>query len=609
MYYCRNEPQNYKKTYSCCDAPWPANLTYKDDQIKCFGKPEVHEFNWRRNIRRTDLNASLNGDAIVDDDIPDNYLVHLQDWLEIIHANCLANECFEEICDVAYMKVDMDRNYISLTIVDIRPCAQGLGLIKLILCQLIKTCHILNKNLIIFEPVSDTTGILNYLFGNNNIDTLKTFIIQNEINTTDLDYRKIEPDYFSCKLGSEQLALNELVLKNIYLIESSEIHSWNQECDISLAERCKVTAMIKEPFFNRNVVVINHAYFPPASDLNDQDKVDTRYNNALRRRESKLVPERPPPRSFIIDPHAQIGEDVSLGDDCAINKKVQIHGKTLIGNGTSIDENTLIKADCSIGDRCKISIQCTIGERTRVDGGCTIGRFVKIGKQCTVENSSNLCDGVSVGGESSVGGGANIHIGAKIGKGCTLGENTAIGLDTIIGDGSTVGHDGCISYCARIGCGVAIGATCTIGNRCIIYDGVKIGSCVFFDKNVNIHRNCTIGRNCVINKNVYIDADAEIGMGCTIGEGCDIGSGVKIGDYVQLGDGVTILSGCTVMGENCIIHNGVRINKKDMPIGKNCIIDQGCAILTGSQIADRAHITKKSKYSQFLEEPRNSSYT
>lgn len=75
----------------------------------------------------------------------------------------------------------------------------------------------------------------------------------------------------------------------------------------------------------------------------------------------------------------------------------------------------------------------------------------------------------------------------------------------------------------------------------------------------NIDETAKIGGDCVIEPNVYIGPDARIGNCCKILSGAYIGANCVIGDNSYVGSSAT-LRHC-VIGNNCIIHTGVRIGQ------------------------------------------------
>ena len=528
--------QNQQKNINYCDAPWPTNLKYKRDQIKEFGTPENHEKVMVRYMKHAPITRSFNGDPIVEDKISDNYIFHLQSWLKIIHENCFeGKDKFYEICDVAMVKIYVFDAYISLARVEVRPCAQGLGLIKLLLCQLIKTCQVLNKSLSVFEPVGDTKDICEYLFGKNDVSILRNFIIKYKIDSSNFTSLEVSHQYFDPLAKPKQHALNKFIRKDLYLIDSRDINIWNETemLDKSLTERCKVTAMISAPYFRNDVLVINHSYFPPASDLNDQEKVDARYDALLKARLMRHSEENIP-HTFIIHPFAQIDDGVNMGYDCTINRQVRLLSETTIGDGVLIDKNTLIEKDCSIGDECEISRQCTIGEHTRVDNDSIMGARVKIGKQCQIATKVKLCKDVNIGKGSLVGDNTIINKYAKIGEECVLGKNTVIRKYTNIGDKCIVGFDAIISYNVSIGSNVVVGINCTINPEANIQDGVKIGDNVLIGRKVVIGTNCEIQSNSEIKDEVKIGDNVMIGNRCIIDEKCVIVNGTHIEDGTHI---------------------------------------------------------------------------
>jgi len=113
----------------------------------------------------------------------------------------------------------------------------------------------------------------------------------------------------------------------------------------------------------------------------------------------------------------------------------------------------------------------------------------------------------------------------------------------------------------------------------------------------SVDRTAVLGEGCEVEPGAVIGARAEIGRDCRIGANAVIGPGVVLGDGCVIGPGAS-LAYCLV-GERCIIHNGVRIGQdgfgfamgaqghekvpqlgrvvigEDVEIGANTTIDRG----------------------------------
>ncbi|MGB0682816.1 MAG: UDP-3-O-(3-hydroxymyristoyl)glucosamine N-acyltransferase [Magnetovibrionaceae bacterium] len=75
----------------------------------------------------------------------------------------------------------------------------------------------------------------------------------------------------------------------------------------------------------------------------------------------------------------------------------------------------------------------------------------------------------------------------------------------------------------------------------------------------HIAESAQLGGNCRVEAGVVIGEKVEIGANCIIAANTVIGDGVVIGDGCRIGAGATITH--CLMGQNCIIHTGVRIGQ------------------------------------------------
>jgi UDP-3-O-[3-hydroxymyristoyl] glucosamine N-acyltransferase len=89
-----------------------------------------------------------------------------------------------------------------------------------------------------------------------------------------------------------------------------------------------------------------------------------------------------------------VGDDVEIGANCTIDRATL--GKTIIGNGTKIDNMTHIAHNVILGDHCLLAAQVGIA------GSTTLGKYVVLGGQ------AGVADHVVVGDRVMAGGGAGI---------------------------------------------------------------------------------------------------------------------------------------------------------------------------------------------------------
>ena len=275
-----------------CDACCPTNLTYTTEQIQYFKTPQEHEAEFARQFKRPESHAYLNPREPITDDISRDYKKHLRKWLRRITFDVCcgrANSNSAIMCDIISVRVWVPAKsnaFVGIIRIDIRPCAQGLGMSKLIFYQFIKICVADKKDLVVHEPLQETRDILQSMFGSIEKTEIRRYVIERKINTDEFPYQEIFSDSrFEAFLPEKK----EKFYNSIYMIRLDKMQQWmDPSCDISLEARCRVEEMVLS---SRDVfAVIDPDYFPSAEDLNDQKKVDERFdNNKLKK---KLRQER-----------------------------------------------------------------------------------------------------------------------------------------------------------------------------------------------------------------------------------------------------------------------------------------------------------------------------
>jgi len=186
-----------------------------------------------------------------------------------------------------------------------------------------------------------------------------------------------------------------------------------------------------------------------------------------------------------IDPTAQIGRDVKIGQDVAIGPYVTIDDRAQIGDNSVIDSG------------------CKIGEKSRVGRNCRLDRNVVIYHNCTIG------DGVIVQANTTIG-------------------STGFGYSFIDGSHKLIPHNG----------GVVIEDFVEIGANCCI-DRAKFGNTVI-GAGTKIDNLVQIGHNVVIGKCCLIAGQAGISGSCKLGDGVVLGGQVGVSDNIQIGDGTMV---------------------------------------------------------------------
>jgi len=189
----------------------------------------------------------------------------------------------------------------------------------------------------------------------------------------------------------------------------------------------------------------------------------------------------------VIDPTAQIGQNVSLGPYAVIG------------------------AYASIGDNC------LIGSHTVVESGASIGSGTMLHPQVVI--------------------GAD----CQVGKNCEIHSHTVIGAD---GFGFIQGPDQKRNKIPQLGIvviedSVEFGANSAVDRATL--GETRIGEGSKFDNFVHVAHNCKIGKNNVLAAKFAVAGSTEIGDNCMIGGGVDVTDHIKVGNSIIIGgrSGVT----------------------------------------------------------------------
>ncbi|UVT19520.1 MAG: bifunctional UDP-N-acetylglucosamine diphosphorylase/glucosamine-1-phosphate N-acetyltransferase GlmU [Nitrospira sp.] len=166
-----------------------------------------------------------------------------------------------------------------------------------------------------------------------------------------------------------------------------------------------------------------------------------------------------------------IDAGVTIGRDTVLYPHVNLEGKTIVGEGTTIRSGVCI-SDCVIGNNVEILDHCVLRE-SQVDDEAHLGPFAHLRPGAIVRRKARVGNFVEM-------------------KKAELGEGSKANHLTYLGD-------------ARIGKGVNIGA----GTITVNYDGV------------NKHRT-------VIEDQVFVGSDSQLIAPVTIGEGAVVAAGTTV---------------------------------------------------------------------------------
>ncbi|MDX9754261.1 MAG: UDP-3-O-(3-hydroxymyristoyl)glucosamine N-acyltransferase [bacterium] len=188
----------------------------------------------------------------------------------------------------------------------------------------------------------------------------------------------------------------------------------------------------------------------------------------------------------IIDPSAQIGDNVTIHANVVIEHGVKI------GNGVTLHSNCYIGEDCVIGDHSTLFQAVILREKTQIGAHVVLEAGVVIGSDgfgyakeanginCKVPQVGYVVieDGVKIGANSTIDratlGKTVIGKGAVIGNLVQVGHNVDIGTNTHVGDSVGICGSCKIGSDVSIGQGVGMVGHISIGNSAHVKSGAGV---------------------------------------------------------------------------------------------------------------------------------------
>jgi len=154
----------------------------------------------------------------------------------------------------------------------------------------------------------------------------------------------------------------------------------------------------------------------------------------------------------VVDPTAEIGEDVEIGPYSIVERGVLIDQGTRIGPHVFIGENT------QIGKRCQIFQFASVGEAPQAFAYKGEKTFLLVGDENIIRESATLNRGTLRGGGRTVIGNGNLlmaysHVGhdCAIGNQVILANSAALAGHIILEDHATIGGLSAVHQFCRVG--------------------------------------------------------------------------------------------------------------------------------------------------------------
>jgi len=138
----------------------------------------------------------------------------------------------------------------------------------------------------------------------------------------------------------------------------------------------------------------------------------------------------------VVEAHAQIVGQVSLGSECVVGRAAIIGGapqdlgfQTSTVSGVEIGPRTVIREHVTIHRGSKPGSLTRLGSDNFLMVGCHLGHDVEIGSHNIIANAALLAGHVHVGNRTFIGGGAVFHQFLRIGDFCVVQGNGSFSKD------------------------------------------------------------------------------------------------------------------------------------------------------------------------------------
>lgn len=183
----------------------------------------------------------------------------------------------------------------------------------------------------------------------------------------------------------------------------------------------------------------------------------------------------------VIDPSAELGEDVGVGPFCQIGRGVSIGPRSTVLAGTFIGDDVEIGEDCLIYPNVTIRERCSLGDRVILQPGVVVGAdgfgFAKEGKthhkvpqigrvvlEDDVEIGANSCVDRATTGET------------RVKKGSKVDNLVQIAHNVVIGEDSVIAAQAGISGSTELGRGVVLAGQAGLVGHITLGNGAVVGA-------------------------------------------------------------------------------------------------------------------------------------
>ena len=234
--------------------------------------------------------------------------------------------------------------------------------------------------------------------------------------------------------------------------------------------------------------------------------------------------------SSIIDPSAEIGNNVLIGEMVVISSNVQIGDNSIIGPQCYIGSNSILGTNCYLREGVKIGSDAIIGDRFCAQPSAIVGAdgfsFVTEKSSAVEEVRADLSKSNVSKNENQIWHRIHSLTGITIGNDVEIGASTCIDRGTVkptsIGDGvkadnlAQIGHNVQIGnntlICAQVGIAgsAVIGSNVVLGGQSGISDNIFVGDNVITGGATKVLSNIPAGRVMLGYPAMKMDAQLEV---------------------------------------------------------------------------------------------------
>ena len=218
------------------------------------------------------------------------------------------------------------------------------------------------------------------------------------------------------------------------------------------------------------------------------------------------------------------------------------------GFATGVHETAIIDPTAEIGDNVSIGPLTVVAAGAKVGHGSVIGPQCYIGWNATIGPRAFLREQVTIGARATIGADFISQPGTRIGgDGFSFVTEERSGIEAVretLGDQQDTQAQGWTRIhslgAVTIGDDVDLGASVTIDNGTI--RDTQVGNGCKLDNFVHIGHNVVIGNDCLICGNTGVAGSTRVGNNVVFGGMTGVSDNITVGDRVITGGGTKVMS-------------------------------------------------------------------